>query len=359
MAKPSRKKGSLTERLLANSTASGLASTLDSTQVLHQGKVITTPVPMLNVANSGSLTGGMRRGITMIAGPSRHFKTLFGLIHVASFLKQFPDGVCLFYDSEFGAGLDYFQAAGVDTSRVIHTPITDIEQLKFDLMNQLQEITRDDNVIIFIDSVGNLASKKEVEDALDQKSVADMTRAKAGKSLWRMVTPHLSLKDIPLIAINHTYETLEMFSKTQVSGGTGGILSSDNIWVIGRQQDKTTQGLEGYNFIIRMYKSRHCKEGSEIPINVKFDGGVDRWSGLLPLAIEFGFVESPRKGYFVRTEACGVKNDKQWTRRTTSCAEFWEPILTQTDFPKLVEQKYKLVTRRLISTDDDKSDSEE
>jgi ribosomal protein L21E len=39
-----------------------------------------------------------------------------------------------------------------------------IEELKFDISKQLQEIKKGDKVIIFIDSVGNLASKKEVKD---------------------------------------------------------------------------------------------------------------------------------------------------------------------------------------------------
>ena len=56
--------------------------------------------------------------------------------------------------------------------------------------------------------MGNLASKKEVEDAEAGKSVADMSRAKAFKSLFRMVTPHLTLKDIPLIVVNHTYKEI-------------------------------------------------------------------------------------------------------------------------------------------------------
>ena len=64
-----------------------------------------------------------------------------------------------------------------------------------------------------------MASKKEVEDALDEKSVADMSRARVMKSLWRIVTPHLTTKDIPCVAVNHTYQTMEMFSKSVMSGG--------------------------------------------------------------------------------------------------------------------------------------------
>jgi hypothetical protein len=103
--------------------------------------------------------------------------------------------------------------------RVLHTPLTDIEQLKFDIMKQLQDINRGDKLMIILDSIGNLASKKEVEDALEGKSVADMSRAKQVKSLFRMVTPHLNIKDIPMVVVNHTYMEIGMFPKAIVGGG--------------------------------------------------------------------------------------------------------------------------------------------
>ena len=81
-----------------------------------------------------------------------------------------------------------------------YTPITNVEELKFDLIKQFEELDRDDNVIVVIDSIGNLASKKELEDALSEKSVADMSRAKPLKGLFRMSTPYLKMKNIPLIA---------------------------------------------------------------------------------------------------------------------------------------------------------------
>ena len=80
--------------------------------------------------------------------------------------------------------------------------------MKHDVMQQLNNFERDDHVMIIVDSVGNLASKKEVEDALDGKSVADMTRAKQMKSLFRMITPHLTIKDINAIVVNHTYKEI-------------------------------------------------------------------------------------------------------------------------------------------------------
>ena len=87
----------------------------------------------------------------------------------------------MFYDSEFGTPQKYFETFDVDMDRVLHTPITSVEELKIDIMNQLQDISAEDKVIVIIDSIGNLASKKEVDDSIEGKTVADMTRAKGIK----------------------------------------------------------------------------------------------------------------------------------------------------------------------------------
>lgn len=209
---------SLMERLKKNSKIKETASLLESKFFEAKDQVV-TDVPAINIALSGSLDGGLQSGLTVVAGPSKHFKSSICLVMAAAYQKKYPDGVILFYDSEFGSPQSYFEAFGVDTNRVIHTPITDIEQLKFDIMAQLQELKKGDHVMILIDSIGNLASKKEVEDALNEKAVADMSRAKQLKSLFRMVTPHLTMKDLPMVCINHTYQTLELWSKHVVSGG--------------------------------------------------------------------------------------------------------------------------------------------
>jgi RecA/RadA recombinase len=200
-------------------------STVRETEVLTDSKFFTakdmiqTPVPMINVAMSGRLDGGLTPGLTVFAGPSKHFKTAFAMLLAKSYMEKYSDAAILFYDSEFGAPAGYFKSFGIDTDRVIHTPITDIEQLKHDVMSQINNIERGEHVIIIVDSIGNLASRKEVEDALEGKSVADMTRAKQLKSLFRMCTPHLTIKDIPMVVVNHTYKEIGLYPKDVVSGG--------------------------------------------------------------------------------------------------------------------------------------------
>ena len=305
-----------------------------------------TEVPMINVALSGDPDGGLTSGLTVLAGPSKHFKTSFALLMAGAYLKENKDAVMLFYDSEFGSPQSYFEAFGIDTSRVLHTPITDVEQLKFDLVGQLDHIDRKDKVIIVIDSIGNLASKKELQDAIDEKSVADMSRAKALKGLFRMTTPYLTMKNIPLLAINHTYKEIGLFPKDIVGGGTGIYYSADNIWIIGRRQNKTGTEVMGYDFIVKVEKSRYVKEQSKIPITVTWEGGIEQYSGLLDIALGGGYVTKPSNGWYQK-----AGEDTKVRQKDTLTAEFWADILNQKGFQDLVESTYCIGKRSEIDLD--------
>jgi hypothetical protein len=196
--------------------------------------------------------------------------------------------------------------------------------------------------MIVIDSIGNLASKKEVEDALDQKSVADMSRAKQIKSLFRMVTPHLTLKDIPMVVVNHTYKEIGMFPKDIVGGGTGSYYSADNIYILGRQQEKDGQDLIGYNFIINVEKSRYVREKAKIPVTVRFDGGISRYSGLLDIALESGHVTKPNVGWYAKVNTVtGEVDGKKWRLADTECPEFWDSIISDEKFKEWIRNSYQ------------------
>jgi RecA/RadA recombinase len=326
------------------------AAILSHSKFFTEKDMIQTQIPIINVALSGKLDGGLTPGLTMWAGPSKHFKTAFSLLMAKSYLDKYPDSALLFYDSEFGTPQSYFDSFGIDTKRVLHTPITDIEQLKFDIMQQLQGLERDDKVIIVVDSIGNLASKKEVEDALEQKSVADMSRAKQVKSLFRMVTPHLNLKNIPMIVVNHTYMEIGMFPKAIVGGGTGSYYSADNIFIIGRQQEKEGQDIVGYNFIINVEKSRYVKEKAKIPVTVSFSGGISQWSGLLDVAIEGNFVVKPSNGWYSKVNVeTGEVDEKKYRIKDTDTEEFWKDILANKKFQQYVENKYRVASSDIMN----------
>jgi RecA/RadA recombinase len=333
-------------------------SKIKTTDILSESKFFNektmtpTDVPMVNVALSGSIDGGLAPGLLVLAGPSKHFKTSFALLMAGAYLRQYPDAVMLFYDSEFGSPQSYFEQFGIDTKRVLHTPIANVEELKFDIMGQLEALDRDDKVIIVIDSIGNMASKKEMEDALNEKSVADMSRAKALKGLFRMTTPYLSMKNIPLIAVNHTYMEIGLFPKAIVGGGTGIYYSADNIWILGRRQNKTGTEVTGYDFVINVEKSRFVKERSKIPVSVSWDGGVEKYSGLLDIGLAGNYVGKPSNGWYCHIDReTGELVDPKYREKDTKTAQFWDPIFNNTDFKEFVKKQYSIGHASLIDMD--------
>lgn len=351
---------SLIEKLIKTSTIKQTAIITES-KVYGKKEMVSTPVPMVNVALSGRVDGGLVPGMLMLAGPSKHFKSAFALLIAASYQKKYDDAVILFYDSEFGTPQAYFESFGIDMTRVVHTPITDVEELKFDIMKQLEGLEKKDKVCIVIDSIGNLASKKEVEDALNEKSVADMSRAKQMKSLFRMITPHLNLKDIPMIVVNHTYKEIGLYPKDIVSGGTGAYYSADAIWIIGRQQEKDGTEITGYHFVINIEKSRHVREKSKIPITVTFEGGISKWSGLMDVAEEGGYIRKPKVGWYeaVDPNSGEVLGDKLLRAKDiVDNKEFWVMMFEKTDLANYIKDRYTMATKTHFSESEDAMDLE-
>jgi hypothetical protein len=171
-----------------------------------------------------------------------------------------------------------------------------------------------------------------------------------------MVTPYLATRDIPMIAINHTYQTMEMFSKPVVSGGTGIYYSAGNIWIIGRRQDRETGGdkeVLGYEFIINVDKSRFIKEKSKISINVSWEGGINKYSGLLELAVEGGFVSKGKKGkslgYSHIDPDTGEISAKVYYEHETDTADFWDRYLTGQKFEDYVMAEFAIPESQQIA----------
>lgn len=355
---------SVLDKILKNSKIKETA-VLTESKVFGKKEAISTSIPMLNVALSGELTGGMFPGILTVAGESRHFKTLFSLVIAKAFQDKHSDGIVIFYDSEFGSPPEYFASVGLDMDRIVHIPIKNIEELKFDIVNQLEGFDRKDNVLIIIDSVGNLASIKEATDALKENSAQDMSRPKQMKSLFRIITPYLNLKNIPLIAIAHTYKEQTLFPKDIISGGQGILLSSDNAWIITRRKDLESQKQKktvGYEFVINVEKSRYVQEKSKIPITVTFGGGIKRYSGLFDIALEGGFLRKPKNGWYEPFDPVTgeLLADKMFTEQhlLDNKDDIWNTLIEKTNFPDYVRTTFKFEGSPLLD-DNDQHEHEE
>jgi len=159
------------------------------------------------------------------------------------------------------------------------------------------------------------------------------------------------MKNIPMLAVNHTYKEIGLFPKDVVGGGTGIYYSADNIWILGRQQDKQGTEIKGYHFIINVEKSRYVKEKSKIPISVSWEGGVQQFSGLLDVALAGGYVTKPSNGWYMHRSGIS-DSDKKFRQAETLTKEFWTPVFENTDFADFIKAQYSIGLAQKVDMDE-------
>lgn len=126
-----------------------------------------------------------------------------------------------------------------------------------------------------------------------------------------------------------------------------------------KAQNKEGDDLVGFDFKIFIEKSRTVREKSLIPITVDYEFGVNQWSGMFDLALEFGYISVNGKGWYSRSllnKETGelVMEEKRWRKKDTNSKEFWGDILQRTPFIDDTEKKYTLDTDSpLIQADAD------
>ena len=126
--------------------------------------------------------------------------------------------------------------------------------------------------------------------------------------------------------------------------------SADNIFILGRQQEKDGTELTGYNFVINVEKSRYVREKSKIPVTVKFEGGISKWSGLLEMALESGHVIKPSNGWYSKCNiTTGEVEDKKYRIKDTDTKDFWLPIIQDKTFQDWIKSNYQVASGSILS----------
>ena len=347
------KASKLMEKILKNSTIER-ACRIEESQIYDPIVPVKTRVPMLNLALSGKLLdGGITPGIIQFCGPSKSFKSSFSLELVASYLEADPENCAILFDNELGTRPAYFQAFGVDTSRLIWIPFQDIEELSFELTKQLDGLEEGDKVIFCVDSLGQAASKRERTNLEEESGKMDLSRPRSIKALFRVITPKICLKQVPAIFVNHTYGSIGGYISVDViGGGQGSILASNSIFIIGKQKLKEGDSHVGYKFALKVFKSRDIKDNAVIPINVTWDGGINKWSGLALLAESFKIIEKVKEGRSpaYQYETLSGNIIKVLEKDIDIDDEFWETVFKETDLAFKIESSYKVGSQSNIDS---------
>jgi RecA/RadA recombinase len=319
------------------------AAIVDESEFYDKTDIITTSIPILNVALSGSLSGGISPGLTMIGGESKSYKTMMALTCAKAYLDTYEESKIFFFDCEFGASKEYFVSVGLDVSRIVHIPIVSIEEFRNQAVVLLNALERGYKAFILLDSLGALASNKSIEDAADQKNTADMTRSKVISGTMRLVTPLLNMKNIPCVVINHVYDSMDKYAGAIMAGGKGVMYASNTALLISKSQIKSdSKELEGYKFKIKIVKSRFIREGMSLDFDVLYEYGVQNDSGISELAVEYGVLSSAG-GWWIEKD---VTTDEPVGAKFRSSSERYTQILQDiqknTDFQEFVKKKFLL-----------------
>jgi RecA/RadA recombinase len=255
---------------------------------------INTDIYMLNALLSKSiLKGGIPKNrFTVFAGPEAVGKSYL-CYNIARNAQK--EGYSVIYiDTEYSIELSELPEFGIDISPdkfmlIRSNKIEDLKMMLAQSLGQLKEEKFKGNTIqktiIFLDSIGQLASKKEIDDAIEGKNKADMTRAKAIKSLFRIITADLGFLNIPLVATNHVYMTMDLFPKAVQSGGKGVEYSASTIVYLTKAKLKTGQeddldlGSSGIVVTALARKNRNAKP-KKIKFEINHTSGTNKFKGL-------------------------------------------------------------------------------
>ena len=254
---------------------------------------------------SGSLFGGASRSrITAIAGESSTGKTFFSLAVVKNFLDTNPDGYCLYFDTEAAVSKGLLEDRGVDTSRLVVINVVTIEEFRTKALKAVDIYLKKDEAerkpcMFVLDSLGMLSTEKEINDALNDKQVRDMTKSQLVKGAFRMLTLKLGQAKIPLIVTNHTYDVIGSYVPTKEMGGGSGLkYAASTIIYLSKKKEKDQKEVIGNIIKAKTVKSRLSKENQQVNIRLYYDErGLDRYYGLLELGELGGLWENKAGRY--------------------------------------------------------------
>ena len=246
---------------------------------------------IFNALVSGSIYGGIPSNkITALAGESGTGKTFFCLSVVRNFLDLDPDAGVIYFETESAISRNMVESRGIDSKRMVIFPVNTVEEFRTQavrIIDKYMESPKDDRkpLMFVLDSLGMLATNKEVEDASNDKNVRDMTKAQLIKSCFRILTLKLGKANIPMLVTNHTYDVVGAYVPTKEMGGGSGLkYSASTIVYLGKKKEKDGTTLVGNIVKCEAKKSRLTREGSKVETRLFFDErGLEKHYGLLEL----------------------------------------------------------------------------
>ena len=341
---------------LIKTTGNEFASIVEEgVQAADVSGYIDTGSYIFNALLSGSIYDGLPNNkITALAGESATGKTFFALGMCKQFLNDNPDSAVIYFESESAITKDMIEDRGIDSSRIVIVPVTTIQEFRTQSIKILDQYIKDktDMKMLFVlDSLGMLSTTKEIEDTASGAETRDMTRAQLVKAAFRVLTLKLGKAGVPLIVTNHTYDEMGLFAKKVMGGGSGLKYAASSIIFLSKKKEKDGKDVIGNIIHCKNEKSRLTMENKMVDVILKYDSGLDRYYGLLDLAVKYGIF----KQMSTRIELPDGTTQFGKTINNNPEKYFTEEVLNQLD--KVAKEEF-LYGNAIRTDDSQESDTE-
>jgi hypothetical protein len=187
---------------------------------------------------------------------------------------------------------------GIDPSRMVILPVTTVQEFRTQAIKVLDAFMAQNEadrkpMMLCLDSLGMLSTTKEVEDTADGKETRDMTRAQVLKAAFRVLTLKLGKAKVPMVVTNHTYDVVgSMFPTKEMGGGSGLKYAASSIVYLSKKKEKDGTEVVGNIVHCKNAKSRLTIENKMVDVRLMYERGLDRYYGLLELALKYGIFKS-------------------------------------------------------------------
>lgn len=246
---------------------------------------ISTGTAMLDVAVSNRPYGGLPVGrITEITGLEQSGKSLLSAHLLAETQKQ--GGVAVLIDTETAVSREFFDAIGVDVSKLLYVNVDTVEDIFETIDTIIEKVRTSDKerlVTIVVDSVAAASTKKEMEADYEKDGYATDKAIIISKAM-RKITNVIGRQKIAVIFTNQLRQKLGvMFGDPWTTSGGKALAfhASVRIRLKNMGQIKSGDKIIGIKVRAQVIKNRLGPPLRSADFDIYFDSGIDNYGGWL------------------------------------------------------------------------------